>query len=385
MKSRLLVGACVAAALLTSCSDDLDRSGPGGISSQTAEAPSPEPTRTPDETGRGPDSVSIGDIKIGLRPVVTGLESPLLVTNADDGSDRLFIVEQTGRIRIARGNTLVDEPFLDISDLVTAGGEQGLLGLAFHPNYERNGRFYVNYTHSTGDHVVAEYRVSSDPDRADPSSARILMQFDDPFANHNGGHIAFGEDGYLYIAVGDGGAGGDPLESGQSLNTFLGKILRIDVDRGSSDREYGIPSDNPFVEKEGARPEIWAYGLRNPWRFSFDSGNLWIGDVGQDQLEEIDRMPGDRGGLNYGWNTMEGDGCFDPPSDCDRGGLVLPIGTYTHEDGCSVLRRLLLRFHMGDRCRGGIDSEPARRSRVESLNQLFRARREWRALPNRYL
>jgi glucose/arabinose dehydrogenase len=347
--------------VLAACSDELDRSGTGGIPSETAQSPTDIDKKEDRETREG---VSIADVRIGLRRVASGLEAPLLLTNAGDGSDRLFVVEQVGRIMIVSDGRVSRDPFLDISDIITAGGEQGLLGLAFHPNYENNGRFYVDYTAANGDDVVAEYRTSSDPDRADPSSARLLLQINDPFSNHNGGHLAFGDDGFLYVATGDGGGGGDPLESGQNLNTLLGKILRLDVDASSTARPYGIPADNPFVNTDGARPEIWAYGLRNPWRFSFDSSDIWIGDVGQDSLEEIDRMPAYRGGLNYGWNTMEGDACFDPPSGCDRNGLVLPVATYTHDHGCSVTGGYVYRgdafaslqgsYFFGDYCSGFI-------------------------------
>jgi glucose/arabinose dehydrogenase len=337
---RIGIAILLPAAFLSACSDELDRSGSGGISSETAQSPAESPTDEIEKDNgadqEGPDRPSIADIRIRLKPIAAGFDSPLLVTNAGDGSGRLFVVEQGGRVKIVRNGRVAPQPFLDISGLVTAGGEQGLLGLAFHPDYPSNGRFYVNYTDTGGDHVIAEYRTSSDPDRADGSSERVLLQVDDPFSNHNGGHLAFGDDGYLYVAMGDGGSGGDPLESGQSLDTLLGKILRIDVGPSPGGRPYSIPRDNPFIDRDGARPEVWAFGLRNPWRFSFDEGDLWIGDVGQDGLEEIDRMPADRAGLNYGWNTMEGDACYDPPTGCDRKGLVLPIATYTHDLGCSV-------------------------------------------------
>jgi glucose/arabinose dehydrogenase len=359
--ARLIVGVSFAAAL-GACDQELDRSGAGGISSESEQSPSVgEGTKA--RNGKTVDRVALEDIEIDLRPVVSGLDSPLLVTHAGDGSGRMFVVEQVGRIRIVRNGQVAPQPFLDVSALVTAGGEQGLLGLAFHPDYADNGRFFINYTDTDGDDVVAEYRASEDPQRADESSGRVLIEIPDPFSNHNGGHLAFGDDGYLYIATGDGGGGGDPLESGQSLDTLLGKLLRIDVDSSSGESPYGIPAENPFVERDGARPEIWAYGLRNPWRFSFDAGNLWIGDVGQSALEEINRMPARRGGLNYGWNTMEGDACFDPPTDCDRTGLVLPMATYGHERGCSVTGGYVYRgefaslrgaYFFGDYCSGFI-------------------------------
>jgi glucose/arabinose dehydrogenase len=262
-----------------------------------------------------------------------------VVTPAGDGGDRLFVVEQPGRIRIVRNGEVEPEPFLDIADRVALSTEQGLLGLAFHPRYGQNGRFFVDYTDTSGDTVVAEYRVSTDdPDRADPGSERVVLAFDQPFANHNGGDLAFGPDGYLWIGTGDGGSGGDPMGNGQDLGTLLGKMLRIDVDHRDAGLAYAIPPDNPFVERAGARAEIWALGLRNPWRYSFDraTGDLWIGDVGQSSFEEIDHVPSDEAGLNFGWNVMEGGGCFQPPSGCDESGITLPVAGYGHDAGCSV-------------------------------------------------
>ena len=335
------------------CSDAPDRSGRGGVPSETSE-----------ESSKTRAALSLDDAAIELRTVVEGLEQPLLVTNTGDGSDRQFIVEQVGRIRIVRDGELLAEPFLDVSEFITAGGEQGLLGLAFHPEYRANGRFFINYTDLEGDTVVAEYQGdSAETDVASPDSARILLRVDQPYANHNGGALAFGPDGYLYIALGDGGSGGDPHNNGQRLDTMLGKLLRIDVDSTSGDLPYGIPADNPFVDRDGARPEIWAYGLRNPWRFAFDGDDIWIGDVGQSQLEEINRMPAARAGLNYGWNVMEGDACYEPPTDCDRDGLVLPVATYTHDDGCSVtggyvyrgsISSLVGAYVFGDYCSGTV-------------------------------
>ncbi|MBA2427570.1 MAG: PQQ-dependent sugar dehydrogenase [Actinobacteria bacterium] len=273
-----------------------------------------------------------------MRPVVDGLTQPLLVTGAGDGSGRLFVVEQGGNIRVFAGGRLAPEPFLDISDLTEPGGEQGLLGLAFHPRFDANGRFFVNYTDTAGDTVVAEYRADPGAGVADPGSATTLLQIDQPFPNHNGGHLAFGPDGYLYVATGDGGSGGDPFNNGQSLDTLLGKLLRIDVDAAGGGLAYGIPPDNPFIDRDGARPEIWASGLRNPWRFSFDreAGDLWIGDVGQEELEEVNRVPAAKAGLDFGWDDLEGSDCYEPASGCDRNGVVLPVAQYTHDEGCSV-------------------------------------------------
>jgi glucose/arabinose dehydrogenase len=270
---------------------------------------------------------------IRLVPVVTGgLEAPVLATHAGDGSGRLFILEQPGRVRIVAGGRLVPRPFLDLTGRVLAGGERGLLGLAFHPRYRSNGRFFVNYTRRPdGATVVAELSVSANPDVALPA-ARVLLVVPQPFPNHNGGMLAFGRDGLLYIGMGDGGGGGDPGNRAQNRRSLLGKILRIDVDRG---RPYAIPPDNPFAGG-GGRGEIWALGFRNPWRFSFDrtTGRLFAGDVGQEVTEEVDLV---RRGGNYGWPIMEGRRCFRPATGCDRRGLSLPVATYGHAGGrCAI-------------------------------------------------
>jgi glucose/arabinose dehydrogenase len=312
----------------TACSDDEPVD---SARAPEAEPASPEPSRTKKDS-RPPRFVP-GRVELALDPVAEGLEAPLGVVHAGDGSDRLFVVEQTGRVRIIEGGQVLEEPFLDVSEAIVAGGEQGLLGLAFHPEYRRNGRFFVNYTDVNGDTVIAEFRTSDDPNVADAGSGRTLLQFDQPFANHNGGQIGFGPDGFLYIGSGDGGSGGDPEGNGQDTNALLGKLLRIDVDAGG---RYGIPEDNPFRDGGGA-PEVWAYGLRNPWRFSFDSetDELWIADVGQDAFEEINRVRADEPGLNYGWNVMEGRECFGS-DDCDRSEKVVPVSGYSHDLGCSV-------------------------------------------------
>ena len=279
-----------------------------------------------------PSDLDVSALELELEPFLEGLQAPLLLTHAGDGSGRSFVVEQGGTIRTVQGGRVQPEPFLDISDRTEGGGEQGLLGLAFHPAYERNGRFFLNYTDLAGDTIVASYR--SDGDRADPASEEVLLKIDQPYPNHNGGHLAFGPDGLLYIATGDGGSAGDPQENGQNRDALLGKLLRIDVDEGSP---YGVPRDNPFADGENGAPEVWAYGLRNPWRFSFDqrSETLWVGDVGQGELEEIDRVPIGEGGLNFGWNEMEGSRCYEG-EDCDTSDKVLPITEYGHDLGCSV-------------------------------------------------
>jgi glucose/arabinose dehydrogenase len=267
--------------------------------------------------------------------VAAGLDDPVDLQAAPGDRSRVFVVEQDGRIRVLRGASLLGTPFLDIVSRVGSGGERGLLGLAFHPRYSENGRFYVNYTDRQGDTHVSEFRASPPAsDTADPGSERELLFVRQPFSNHNGGGLAFGNDGMLYVALGDGGSGGDPQGNGQNLGTRLGKLLRIDVNAGSP---FGVPADNPFVGRAGALPEIWVYGLRNPWRFGFDraTGDLIIGDVGQGALEEID-LASRQGGDNFGWSVMEGSRCFRPSTGCRTQGLTLPVVEYGHNEGCSV-------------------------------------------------
>ena len=272
---------------------------------------------------------------IGFQQIASGLSSPVGIVSA--GDSRLFIVEQPGRIRIYDGTTVLTTSFLDVSSLVSCCTERGLLGLAFHPNYATNGLFFVYYTNTSGNIVIARYHVSSDPNVADPNSGLILLTIPHPGqANHNGGSLAFGPDGKLYAGIGDGGGAGDTSNNAQNLGVLLGKVLRLDVDIAAP---Y-VPSDNPFVHTTGARGEIWAYGVRNPWRLSFDrmTGDLFIGDVGQDAWEEVDFQPaGSSGGQNYGWHLMEGTHCYNPPTNCNPGGLTLPILEYPHGTGdCSI-------------------------------------------------
>lgn len=270
--------------------------------------------------------------------VADGFDGALLV-QAPAGDDRLFVVEQTGKIRILRPNgTVAPQPFLDVSSLITAGGEQGLLGLAFHPRYASNGRFYVNYTNRQGSTVISEFRVSSNPNVANAGSRRRLLRIAQPFANHNGGMVAFGRDGYLYIGMGDGGSGGDPGNRAQNLRTMLGKILRIDVNGRSATRQYRIPPTNPFRGRRSVPPEIFALGVRNPWRFSFDRarGDLWIGEVGQNAIEEVDFVtPARARGANFGWKRFEGRSRFSGVA-LSAGHLVQPVAQYSHAKGCSV-------------------------------------------------
>jgi glucose/arabinose dehydrogenase len=269
-------------------------------------------------------------VALDLETIAEGLEHPLFLTASPGLSGDLYIVQQNGTIRLYSGGTLQPEPFLDLAGTIgSADGERGLLGMAIHPDYLLNGFFYVNYTNVDGNSVIARYRRSLlDPSQADPNTATILLTVEQPFANHNGGMLAFGPDRYLYIALGDGGSANDPNNNAQSLDSLLGKILRIDVD---GDAPYGIPADNPFVDTEGARPEIWAYGLRNPWRFSFDrqSGDLWIGDVGQNTFEEINFQDSNSGGgINYGWRNREGNLCRNGEEDCEVPGATDPLLAY---------------------------------------------------------
>lgn len=360
---RVAVVLALALALF-GCSDE-ESPAPNTAPETQPESPDPEPTERESEGSR-PQSFEPRNVNLDLETVAEGFDAPLGVTHADDGSGRLFVVEQTGAIRILDDGRVLDEPFLDVGESIVAGGEQGLLGLAFHPGFRRNGRFFINFTDVNGNTVVAEVQTSNDPDVADAGSVTPLLQIDQPFANHNGGQLAFGPDGYLYIATGDGGSAGDPQGNGQNTEALLGKLLRLDVDSGDP---YGIPGDNPFASGGGA-PEVWAYGLRNPWRFSFDSetNGLWIADVGQGDFEEINKSRPDRGGLNYGWNVMEGTDCFGG-GDCDRSDTVLPISGYTHDAGCSVTGGYVYRgsefpvltggYVFGDYCSGtiwGIDA-----------------------------
>jgi glucose/arabinose dehydrogenase len=287
---------------------------------------------------------SLTSASIGLRTLVTGLDDPVYITSAKDGTGRMFIVEQGGRVLVRKDGAVLPQPFLDIRAYVTTGSEQGLLGLAFHPSFETNRRFYVNYTNRNGNTVIREYRAStSNPDRVESGSGRTILKVVQPYTNHNGGMIEFGPDGYLYIGMGDGGSANDPGNRAQRLDTLLGKMLRIDVNGTTSTRAYRIPASNPYVGRSGLN-EIWQRGLRNPWRFSFDraNGNLMIADVGQGSKEEINRATRTSSGpgraWNFGWRRMEGRGCnavYDRT--CSTSGLRLPFYQYSHLDGrCSI-------------------------------------------------
>jgi glucose/arabinose dehydrogenase len=335
----------LAALLLAGCGG-----GGGGV---PAAAPPPAPAPPP--------------LSLSFTPVASGLSAPVAISHAGDGSNRLFLVQQAGQVRILAAGTLLPTPFIDIADRLTSGGEQGLLGLAFPPGYAQKGYFYLHYSRQgDGATVLSRFLVSADPNLALPASEQVLLTVPQPFANHNGGQLAFGPDGMLYLALGDGGSGGDPQGHGQNPASLLGKLLRLDVEGGAM--PYGIPSDNPFVGSLTSRPEIWALGLRNPWRFAFDrqSGDLFIADVGQNAWEEINRQSaGAPGGANYGWNILEGQVCFSPAVGCiPPAAAVAPVAVYDHTLGCSVTGgyvyrgpqnpELQGRYLYGDFCSGRI-------------------------------
>ena len=307
------------------------------------------------------------------RPITTGLEveevasgltSPIALASLP-GDDRLFIAEQGGAIRIVRDGVVDPVPFLDLRSRTVAQNERGLLGLAFHPAYDENGWVFVSFTDLEGDSRIERYTVSADPDVADPQSMMLVLAQDQPASNHNGGQITFGPDGMLYLFFGDGGGSGDPQGNAQNLNSLLGKVLRLDVDNAAP---YAIPASNPFRNQANRRGEIWAYGLRNPWRNAFDriGGRLYIADVGQNRLEEVNVVPANAAGVNYGWDRMEASTCFEPATGCDRTGLMLPVVEYDHDEGCSITGGYVYRgtsipgiyghYFYSDYCRGWLRS-----------------------------
>ncbi len=354
---------CCLLFLLAGCASE-----PARILLQSGQAqPTPATSAPTDGTIVTPPT----QLNLALTEVVADLATPVFATHAGDGSNRLFIVEKGGTIRILADGTLVESPFLDITDRVnSSGNEQGLLGLAFPPDYSTLNFFFVNYTDSSGDTVVARFATpAATPDQADAASEAVVLQVDQPAGNHNGGMIAFGPDGYLYIGMGDGGGSGDRYENGQNPDALLGKMLRLDVTTDPS-QTYTIPADNPWVTNDwngvDVRDEIWAVGLRNPWRFSFDrtTGDLWIGDVGQNQYEEINFTPADSpSGLNYGWPIMEASECYRDDG-CSTDGLVLPVAEYSHSGHCSVTGGYVYRgetftalqgiYFYGDFCSGTV-------------------------------
>ncbi len=315
------------------------------------------PTNTLEPSVTPADASTASPFKLQL--VAEGFTKPLYLVSAKDGTGRIFVIEQAGVVKIVRDGVVADAPFLDITDRVgSEDNEQGLLSIAFHPQFRENGFFFVDYTDKSGDTVVARY--SSNGDTADPASEQALLKVDQPYANHNGGQLQFGPDGYLYISLGDGGSAGDPQNRSQNTDVLLGKLLRIDVNSGDP---YSIPANNPFADG-GGKPEIWALGLRNPWRFSFDrgTGDLWIGDVGQGKHEEVDFQPAGKGGVNYGWKQVEGSQCY--VDGCDLNAYTPPVMEYSHDDGCSITGGYVYRgravpqlrgwYLYGDYCSGTI-------------------------------
>ncbi len=346
---RLAIALLSAGVLVAACASTTPSTAPSATdaapSVSIAPSPSTTPTAAPTEDP-GPPASPIGE-GLGLAVVAGLLDSPVDIATAGDGSGRIFVVEQSGTIRIIADGERLPTPFLDVSGQITSGGERGLLGLAFHPDFPTDPRVFVDYTDTQGDTVISSFRVDhANPDRADPESELILLTISQPFANHNGGSLAFDNDGMLLIGMGDGGSGGDPDGYGQRMDTLLGKILRIDVlgPDATSAKPYGIPSDNPYATTAGVEPEIWLSGIRNPWRMRIDeaTGDLWIGDVGQGAWEEIDVIRAGTGGQNLGWNTMEGSHCFGEPV-CDQDGLTLPVAEYSHDAGCSVTGGVVVR------------------------------------------
>jgi len=310
---------------------------PAATAAPTTPAPeslSPDRSALPSDPAGSP---GLGRVSVALEVIVDGLDAPVGMA-AVPGSDRLLVIEQGGTIREVRAGQVLARPFADLRDRVQSGGERGLLGIALHPDYPDDPRLYVNYTDLAGDTVVSELTVRPGEEAADPASERVLLTIDQPFANHNGGALAFGPDGFLYIATGDGGGAGDPQDHAERLDSLLGKILRIDV-RADGRRPYTIPSDNPFLADPAARSEIAHFGLRNPWRMAFDraTGDLWIGDVGQARYEELDVARAGELGLDFGWDRREGRHCFEPEAGCATSGITDPVAEYGRAFGCSVV------------------------------------------------
>jgi glucose/arabinose dehydrogenase len=364
----------VAATVIAACggSDAGDTDPPPTPTVLASSTTAPPTTTAPSSTTAGPTTtvsppitttttiplVPLAELELTWTPIAEGFDQPVLVATAP-GDVRLHVVDQSGVIWILDGETPIR--FLDIRDLVAFRGERGLLGLAFHPEYDANDRFFVNYIDNSGNSVVAEYtRVSAEA--ADVTSERIILEVDQPASNHNGGMIDFGSDGYLWIGFGDGGGANDRYRQGQRADTLLGAMVRIDVDGGDP---YAVPTDNPFADGVDGAPEVWATGVRNPWRWSFDGERIYIGDVGQNEREEISVADVAEGGLNYGWPIMEATACFQR-SGCDQTGLVLPVIEYRHGEGCSVTGGYVYRgsaipeleghYFYGDYCRGWVRS-----------------------------
>jgi glucose/arabinose dehydrogenase len=340
-------------ALLLSCGGG--GGGAGVTGSLAAPLPAPVPVPAP--------------VTLALRQVATGLDNPVFLT-APAADARLFIVERAGRIRILQNGLVSSLPFLDISGRVSTAGEGGLLSMAFHPQYATNGQYFIYFTDTAGDIVVERRSVSPNPRQSDPTSALEIIRIAHPgFTNHYGGLVAFGPDGYLYLGTGDGGSAGDPPRNAQNLGSLLGKMLRLDINGATAGAPYAVPATNPFANERARRGEIWAYGLRNPWRYAFDAARLYIADVGQDRREEVDIAAASQGALNYGWNIMEGTLCYSAAS-CDSTGLTAPAFEYDHgaadANGCSItggyvyrgqaLPELAGRYFYSDYCAGFLKS-----------------------------
>lgn len=356
----------VALVAVAACSQPVDLEEPGG---GTVVESSPPATATPEATADASPSptaeaprATLDDVSLALEEVATGLDSPVLVT-APDGDDRRFILEQGGRVRVLADGEL--STYLDLRDRVTSGGERGLLGLAFHPGFAQNGRLFVHFSGDGGRTVLAEVGAPDPADGpADSGTLEVLLELEQPASNHNGGTVAFGPDGMLYLGLGDGGGAGDRFGNGQRPDTLYGTILRLDVD--DADSGYAIPEDNPFADGVDGAPEVWLYGLRNPWRFAFDDERIYIGDVGQNAIEEIDVLDAEVGGANLGWPILEGSECFET-SPCDADGTVLPVAEYRHADtgGCAIIggevytgdvEPLVGHWFYGDLCAGFVRS-----------------------------
>jgi glucose/arabinose dehydrogenase len=336
-------------------------------------APQPA-TQTIDVASGATASASViyaaaGTLHLGLQEVASGFSAPVFLTSPP-GDPRLFILDLPGIIRVVQNGTVLAAPFLDISSRVSTGGERGLLSMAFSPQYASDGLFYIYFTDLNYDIAIERYHISpTNPNVADPAPLRILTIPHRTFSNHNGGLAVFGPDGYLYLGTGDGGGGGDQLGNGQNLNALLGKLLRIDVSNSSASQPYAVPPSNPFAGQADKRGEIWAYGLRNPWRYAFDkeTGLLYIADVGQDRIEEVDVAPAATAGLNYGWNITEGSLCY-PGDPCNKQGITLPVLEYAHDanGGCSItgarvyrgsaIPELRGRYFYSDYCSGWLRS-----------------------------
>jgi len=347
--SRFAVPALALLAIVAGCGSERLTPAPGASEptpSSASAVPSPAATEGSPAPTSTADAQPPGEIHVALDEVVAGLDRAIWVRGAGDGSGRIFVAEQPGRIRVVRDGSLVDTPFLDITDRVTAGGERGLLGFAFPPGFPAgDAHVYVHYSGEDGATVLSEFSPTLDADVLDPGSERVILTEPQPYPNHNGGWTGFDPDGMLLLALGDGGSGGDPGNRASDLGQLLGKILRIDVTTRTDGRGYGIPADNPFVGRDGARPEILHSGLRNPFRDGFDpaTGDLWIGDVGQNAWEEIDVARAGAKGLDFGWRRWEGLHCFDPPTDCDPSGVTMPVAEYGHDAGCAVIGGVVYR------------------------------------------